>query len=134
MRKSTKAQHSPREKQQKIVPPEVPEHEKVSFEKAVKSMPFLREVNAAEEFVLANGERVKSLLELQYKLVDMAEVVFESHVNEWKNDFATWVYHAIGDKTLAEQLGPLKTKLANLNAIKNRVREHAYQVVTVGRH
>jgi hypothetical protein len=104
------------------------------FEDAVKSIHFLRDVPDVEEFVLATGERLKSLLDLQSKLRTMAEDIFVQHVNEVKNDFATWVYHTIGDKHLAEELGPLKSRHQNLKAVKERVRHLVTEKINTKSH
>jgi hypothetical protein len=92
---------------------------------ALKSTPFLSEVPPEQYFVLSNGESVKSLLELQNKLLSMDEEVFLHHVTPEKNDFAAWIYNSIGDHELAEKLGPVKNRNQHLKLVRDRVRECA---------
>jgi hypothetical protein len=92
---------------------------------ALKSVPFLGEVPPEQYFVLANGEIIKSLLDLQDKLLSMDVNVFMYHVTPDKNDFATWIYNSIGDHELAEKLGPVKEMAQNLKLVRERVKEFA---------
>ncbi|MBN1792109.1 hypothetical protein JW826_00270 [Candidatus Woesearchaeota archaeon] len=93
-----------------------------AMQKAMKTMPVLRELGPEQQFVMSNGEKIKSLMELQSQLIRMDAGVFDSHVDQNKNDFATWVYHAIGDHDLAGKMGPLKMKEQNLKAVKDHIK------------
>lgn len=85
-------------------------------------VPSMRQIKPSEYFVLANGDKIKSLVDLKMKLEKMDDGLFYSHVNNGKNDFATWVYHAVGDQELASRLGPLKAKADNLKAVAERIK------------
>jgi hypothetical protein len=92
---------------------------------ALKSVPFLSEVAPEQYFILANGDTVKSLLDLQDKLLGMDVKIFMHHVTPDKNDFATWIYNSIGDHELAEKMGPVKEIAQNLKLVRERIKEFA---------
>lgn len=56
------------------------------------------------EFVLADGSRIKNLLELAGALDTMSHDIFEQHVNEYKNDFVNWIRDVLQETGLAERL------------------------------
>ncbi len=56
-----------------------------------------------QQFILANGERMKNLFELAEKLSSMDGQLFSSHVNSERNDFANWVEYVFGEKELAHK-------------------------------
>lgn len=55
-------------------------------------------------FYLHNGMDVKSLHELLNVLKTIDKATFEWHVNPGKNDFANWVRHVFGNKSLADDI------------------------------
>lgn len=61
-------------------------------------------------FVRSDGKDISSLVDLARQLDTMADDVFYHHVNEARNDFATWIHDVFKQTELA----------AELNAIKNR--------------
>ncbi|MCF7872379.1 hypothetical protein K9L97_05080 [Candidatus Woesearchaeota archaeon] len=69
-------------------------------------------VDAPEEkyFVMCNGHHVKNPLELADALEHIRDEVFEHHVNDAKNDFATWIHDVFEDVQLAKELGNEKNK------------------------
>jgi hypothetical protein len=95
----------------------VVQHRKVRFS------PLLRDLAPEEHFILLNGERIRSLAGLITGLKHMTEDTFRYHVTEYKNDFATWIYHAVGDKELAERIGGVKSKEAILDEVHERIKE-----------
>ena len=87
-----------------------------------KKSSSLRGPKKETHFVLSNGDKIKDLSELKVKLMKMDDGLFYSHVTPERNDFATWVYHALGERELAAKLGPLKTKTDNLKAVQNHLK------------
>lgn len=60
-------------------------------------------------FYCANGENFKNVVDLGNSMDSMDEDSFSHHVNEGKNDFASWVYDCVGDVELANALRQLDT-------------------------
>jgi hypothetical protein len=63
-----------------------------------------------EDFTLKGGTTLHSLKDLYGALSTMSEEEFTHHVNEHKNDFASWIEHSHGDKFLAQQLRQAQSK------------------------
>jgi len=61
-------------------------------------------------FNLHNGGVIRSVPGLHQAMLEMNQEIFNHHVNENKNDFATWVKEAVKDELLASKLFALKTK------------------------
>ena len=55
-------------------------------------------------FVLHDGKKLKSIIDMVDEFKDMSIDVFNHHVNEGRNDFANWVDDVFKDKELAEEL------------------------------
>ncbi|MFH1510278.1 MAG: DUF5752 family protein [Candidatus Woesearchaeota archaeon] len=62
-------------------------------------------------FMLADGRKLRSLTELIHSLKDMSDEVFTHHVNDFKNDFATWVHDIFEDKELSAELRSIRDRL-----------------------
>jgi hypothetical protein len=69
-----------------------------------------RKADAGKDFVLKDGTKLHSLKDLYGHLSTITDADFRHHVNEQKNDFASWVEHAHGDKYLAQSLRQAKSK------------------------
>ena len=82
---------------------------------------YLRDLEEAHWFSLADGRRLKSVPELVKALPDMANEVFASHVTADRNDFAAWISSSVGDTELARQLGPVKSRPEMLRILLSRV-------------
>ncbi len=67
-------------------------------------------MNPEMYFILSDGRPVKNLLELAEVMEDMDYEVFYNHVNEEKNDFASWTENVFGQNSLAEKLRSTKSK------------------------
>lgn len=61
-------------------------------------------------FNLHKGGVIKSIPGLHQAMLSMDQEIFNHHVNDQKNDFATWVKEAAKDELLAQKLFSLKTK------------------------
>lgn len=75
-------------------------------------------------FYLADGRKVKSLLELTEALESMSEDVFRHHVNAARNDFSNWVNDVFMDKELAQDLKSVRDKAdAEIRLLKHFVKK-----------
>lgn len=72
------------------------------------------------QFKLHEGNTISSIAELQKALVHMDDIAFAHHVNEHKNDFASWIKDVFKDETLANQMAKRKTKLSIASILANR--------------
>ena len=76
-------------------------------------------------FWLKGGKAIKNLQELVSHLETMDENTFKHHVNEHKNDFATWVEHAIGNRKLALRLSSVSTP----EHMAHHIQDHLVEIV-----
>lgn len=81
-----------------------------SIEGVTIKISILKKVPDKNAFILADGRKLKDLKELAFSLGDMADDVFWHHVNEARNDFASWVNEVIKDNELSEELKKVKDK------------------------
>ena len=90
-----------------IAPPP-PSKIKVSYEASPDSYFFIHE-----------GSTLKSLHDFEHCLGTMTESQFQHHVNSGKNDFASWVESAFGEKDLADSLNEAKEREVMHSVIKS---------------
>jgi hypothetical protein len=64
----------------------------------------LGDVKPEETFKVHDGKEVKNLKQYLRVLKDISEESFRKHVNDQRNDFATWIRHSVGDPVLADVL------------------------------
>ncbi len=78
---------------------------KKSTSKKTKKKPNLL-ANAPEEhyFYVCDGSVIKSLVDLAFSLDSMPDGVFYFHVNDQKNDFATWVKEILKEEDLSDRM------------------------------
>jgi len=69
-----------------------------------------RKAPPGQEFVLSDGRKLSSLLDLRLALRTMPDTVFSQHVNPHKNDFAAWARGTFGDAEVAANLGQSHNK------------------------
>ena len=81
-------------------------HIKRSFKKIHMSS----DVRPENNFILNNGNSLKNLEQLHDELKKMPPEVFNAHVNNYKNDFASWVNDCIGLPDLAQNMRISQTK------------------------
>ena len=81
----------------------------------------LGEAPEEHHFVVADGKKLKNIIELADALEIMSEEIFRHHVNEAKNDFAAWVKDVFYDHSLAEDLSRAKNRLETQIAILRRL-------------
>jgi hypothetical protein len=102
-------------------------YEDISYrEKAIvvsskKIHPYLSDVRKGNDFIICNGKHINNLKELLVQLINMSEDVFRYHVTDYRNDFAAWIYNAVGYKELAEAIGPIKSKEKIVETIKSKI-------------
>lgn len=70
-------------------------------------------------FKLRNGQELKSLNDLRKALSYMTEEDFSHHVNQEKNDFATWVRETLHNLELHEKIRNAKTRQELEAVLKN---------------
>lgn len=70
-------------------------------------------------FKLRNGQELKSLNDLRKALGYMTEEEWNHHVNEVKNDFATWVKEALQNQEIYEKIKDIKKKEEMQELLKN---------------
>ena len=71
---------------------------------------LLSRVSPENYFRVANGTVIKGLKELDNSLENIGEETFRYHVNDYRNDFSTWIRDTIKDEELANQLLLTKDK------------------------
>ena len=62
------------------------------------------EAKPEQYFVLATGVPLKNLKELASALENMNDWVFRHHVNDHRNDFATWVRDVLREDELSQEM------------------------------
>lgn len=70
-------------------------------------------------FRLVNGQELKSLNDLRKALTYMSDDEFGHHVNNEKNDFATWIKEALQNAELYEKIKNINTKEQLLAMLQN---------------
>ena len=82
---------------------------------------ILGEAPEEHHFVVADGRKVKNIMELADALETMSEEIFRHHANEFKNDFSAWVKDVFYEHSLAEDISRAKNKLETQIAILRRL-------------
>lgn len=82
---------------------------------------ILGEAPEEHHFVVADGRKLKNIIELADALETMSEEIFRHHVNEAKNDFSAWVKEVFYDHSLAEDIGRAKNRIETQVAILRRL-------------
>ena len=82
---------------------------------------LLGEAPVEHHFVVADGRKLKNVIELADALETMSEEIFRHHANEFKNDFSSWVKDVFYDHSLAEDIGRAKNRLETQITILRRL-------------
>jgi hypothetical protein len=82
---------------------------------------FLEPVEDGKEFYCRDGNTFRSLKELAQALENMNPEIFSHHVNEERNDFATWIRDVIGDAVLANRIKRTKNQNKMAKGITQRI-------------
>lgn len=72
----------------------------------------------SREFVLLDGEHIKSIKDLMYKLADMSDATYYHHVNNSRNDFSNWIRYVFGAQELADAIRFSENRQDMLNLLK----------------
>ena len=82
---------------------------------------ILGESPVEHHFIVADGRKIKNILELADALETMTEEIFRHHANEFRNDFSLWVKDVFYDHSLAEDISRAKNRLETQIAILRRL-------------
>jgi len=84
----------------------------------------LGEAPKEQHFVVADGRKLKNIIELADALETMSEEIFSHHVNEFKNDFSAWVKDVFYDDGLADDIARAKNRFeAQIAVLRRLVKE-----------
>ena len=81
----------------------------------------LGEAPEEHHFVVADGRKLKNIIELADALETMSEEIFMHHANEFRNDFSSWVKDVFYDHSLAEDISRARNRLETQIAILRRL-------------
>ena len=81
----------------------------------------LGEAPVEQHFVVADGRKLRNIIELADALETMSEEIFRHHANEFKNDFSNWIKDVFYDHSLAEDISRAKNRLETQIAILRRL-------------
>ena len=82
-----------------------------------------------KEFYLASGQVVTSLKGFAKALSTMAEDTYNAHVNNDKNDFATWTKYSLGKEQLGKRIDGQISKIElELEILRHLVHEDKKKV------
>ena len=82
---------------------------------------ILGEAPEEHHFIVADGRKLKNIIELADALETMSEEIFRHHSNEFKNDFSAWIKDVFYDHSLAEDISMAKNRLETQIAILRRL-------------
>ena len=82
---------------------------------------ILGEAPEEHHFVVADGRKLKNIIELADALETMSEEIFSHHANQFRNDFSSWVKDVFYDHSLAEDISRAKNRLETQIAILRRL-------------
>lgn len=82
---------------------------------------ILGEAPVERHFVVADGRKLKNIIELADALETMSEEIFRHHANEFKNDFSAWVKDVFYEHSLAEDIARAKNKFETQIVILRRL-------------
>lgn len=96
----------------------------VRKKKAAKPKTKVKNAKPKHYFFLLDGRPLRNLLELVESMDEMTDEIFYHHVNEFKNDFATWTRDVFEEIELAEKLDNVKDKQRHqVEILKHMIRE-----------
>ena len=72
--------------------------------------PLEKPAPEGQEFILKNGQPLKSIRELLDALDAIDQETFFHHVNKEKNDFANWLQHVFHEEGLADEIRQAKSR------------------------
>ena len=81
----------------------------------------LGEAPEEHHFIVADGRKLKNIIELADALETMSEEIFRHHANDFRNDFSTWVKDVFYDHSLAEDISRARNRLETQIAVLRRL-------------
>jgi len=81
----------------------------------------LGEAPIEHHFVVADGRKLKNIIELADALETMTEEIYSHHANEFKNDFSNWVKDVFYDHSLAEDISRARNRMETQIAVLRRL-------------
>ena len=81
----------------------------------------LGEAPVEHHFVVADGRKLKNIIELADALETMTEEIFRHHANEARNDFSAWVKDVFYDHSLAEDISRARNRLETQIVVLRRL-------------
>ncbi|MBI2647586.1 hypothetical protein HYW99_03855 [Candidatus Woesearchaeota archaeon] len=82
---------------------------------------ILGEAPEEHHFIVADGRKLKNIIELADALETMSEEIFRHHANEFKNDFSAWVKDVFYEHSLAEDIAMAKNRLETQIVVLRRL-------------
>lgn len=80
-------------------------------------------------FILANGDKLKDLKDLNKALEKMPEDIFRHHVNEMKNDFSTWVKDVLKEDNLANDLKRFNSRMEEELTLQRHINQKMEKLI-----
>lgn len=101
-----------------------PDSKRLQSVEVIIKKKILGEAPEEHHFVVADGRKLKNIIELADALETMTEEIFRHHANEFKNDFAAWVKDVFYDHSLAEDISGARNRLeAQITILRRLVKE-----------
>jgi hypothetical protein len=86
---------------------------------------FLSDCPPDQSFWTCNGTIVRNIYELKNTIRALNDFAFRYHVNDdnHKNDFASWIFHVLGDARLSSELKKVRNKDKYVRIIEKRIKD-----------
>jgi purine-binding chemotaxis protein CheW len=101
----------------------VNDNNKINKQKNDNEHPTLKDVDESFHFKTHEGNKIKNVHELLDYVKSFDESVFQSFVNEERNDFYEWIKNAVKDNDLAEKIKLVKSKNDVTKEIMHKILE-----------
>jgi len=80
------------------------------------------EASGEKAFFMMNGKVVTRLVDLPDNIENSDDQTFSYHVNDQKNDFASWISNVFNAKQLARKISMIKNKGEMVSVLKSQLR------------
>jgi len=84
--------------------------EKPLFEFFISEEKMTNKVSGKDEFILFNGKKLCSLMDLYIAIDNMPNEVFSHHTKEGRNDFSKWIEGVFNENKLAKRVNLASSK------------------------
>ncbi|PLW80424.1 hypothetical protein C0585_02695 [Candidatus Woesearchaeota archaeon] len=89
------------------------------FSRLETSKKLKKDITLEESFLLESGVRIFSVSGLKKAFMNMNDELYYSHVDQTKNDFASWVEDVFGSSEIANKLRESKNKEEAIKALED---------------